>query len=248
MSQVLLLIDGDNIDESYTNVILEKALEYGKIFDVHCFADFVKRKQKWDVAYYECKTELHYIPGVSKQKGKADPNTSDIALTAFTVLKLVECPEIDVCIIVANDKDYVPLAKTIREKFHKKAVMFYTQANDKAIVSYDASEFLKLKAEEVKQPEPKLELPAPKQTAIILPAENDYCDANSLFILTKNVEGLLAEKGKALLSELGPKLKDDGINYSNLGTYLKKMFERYDFLNNLYELITGDKYDRVVRK
>ena len=235
MSKVILFIDGDNIDESYTQSIYENAQAFGEVYETHCFADFVKRKQRWYSAYTEYQMQLHYVPGSDKQKGKADPNTSDIALTALAMEKMYECGEIDVCIIAANDKDYIPLAKVVREKFHKKVVMFYTQQNDKAITSYDEAVLLK-------QDGVKAETEAEKETSrYYLRALRVVLDCLDEQPKNNNNEILLADFGLAI--------KNRGIDYGTsrgaCGEFLKELFKRYPFLEKHYVLKLGDMRDRI---
>ncbi|MBD5632228.1 MAG: NYN domain-containing protein [Clostridia bacterium] len=234
MSKIILFVDGDNIDESYTQKIFEEAQDYGEVYEAHCFSDFLKRKQRWEEAYSQYKMQLHYIPGSEKQKGKPDPNTSDIAMTVLAIEKLYELPELETCIVVANDKDYIPLAKAVREKFHKKAVMFYTQQNDKAVNSYDEAVLLQEKEN------------AP---TAIKPAEDPEIYGVATFCdLLITIEDLFKNSNEVLLANLGPILKNDKhIHYDSLGDYLKKMFNYYSLLNDNYVLKLGDKRDRIER-
>lgn len=254
MSKVILFVDGDNIDESYTQSISESAKNFGEVYEAHCFSDFVKRKQRWESAYTEYKTQHHFIPGSEKQKGKADPNTSDIAMAVFVIEKMYECPELDVCIIVANDKDYIPLAKEIREKFHKQAVMFYTQQSDKAIKAYDKAVLLKADAEKEELPkeEPAAKtkpVAKPEPVAVPDPEPTVSIGANDFRIVFDCIEDQFAFGPEVLLAELGPVLKANGIKYGkkSLGKYLKELFEIYPMFKYAYTLILGDKKDRIVR-
>lgn len=199
--------------------------------------------------------QLHYIPSLDKQKGKPDPNTSDIALTAFAVQRMFECPEVDVCIVVANDKDYIPLAKFIRERLHKKAVMFYTQKNDRAILSYDEAVFLDDNVQETAEAvtvnidEPKSEPADPSSAKQTKTSTKDVYTFDAFSILVQFLGQECSYEEEALLAELGPILKAYGINYGkkSLGKYLTEMFVRYPVLSENYELILGDKKDRIKR-
>lgn len=233
MTKIIVFIDGDNIDESYTQKIFEEAQAYGEVYEAHCFSDFVKRKQRWEAAYSQYRMQLHYVPGSEKQKGKPDPNTSDIAMTVLAIEKLYEIPDLETCIIVANDKDYIPLAKAVREKFHKKAVMFYTQQNDKAVNSYDEAVLLQEKEN------------AP---AVVKPAEDPAIYNFEAFCeLIGCIDEQIKNNDKVLLANLGPKLKDKGIIYESLQNYLKEMFKRYPILEQHYVLKLSDKRDRIER-
>lgn len=253
MNKIILFVDADNINESYAQRIYEKALEFGDIYEAHCFGDFVRRKEKWEQAYYQYKMQLHYIPSLDKQKGKPDPNTADIALTAFAVQRMLECQEIDICILVANDKDYIPLAKVVREKLHKKAVMFYTQANDRAILSYDEAVYLEDNAQESNDAaaiscDKQNAEPAATQMNVVSKVKDIYnFDAFGLLLQFLRVECSYGEE--VFLADIGTILKGNGINYGkkSLGKYLTEMFVRYPILNENYELILGDKKDRIKR-
>lgn len=251
MKKVILFVDGDNIDESYTQDIFENAQKLGEVYEAHCFSDFVKRKQRWECAYTECKTQLHFIPGSEKQKGKADPNTSDIAMAVFVIEKMYECPELDVCIIVANDKDYIPLAKEVREKFHKEAVMFYTQQSDKAIKAYDNAVLLKSAAEreETVSKEASAEKSEPVAKPAPAPAPSASDTFKELLIVLNCIEEQFQYGSEVLLSELGPVLVAKGINYGkSLGKkYLKDLFESHPWVKDKYVLKLGDKKDRIER-
>lgn len=242
-----LFIDGDNIDESYTDCISEACKAFGEVYEAHCFSDFVQRKQRWETAYRKYGIELHYIPGSEKRRGKPDPNTSDIAMALYIAEKLYERPEIDVYIIVANDKDYIPLAKMIREKFRKKAIMFYNEENDSAVTSYDAtvllrkdcdSETLPLKTEAVKEVEP---------VKAITVAEDNQNYA-TLVKLMYCIEEQFEKQGDVLLAEFGPVLKPAGVVYGKyLGKFLSQMFDKYSILKEHYRLVLGDSQDRIER-
>lgn len=238
MDKLILLIDGDNITENYTKTIFDTAQTFGEVYEAHCFADFVKRKQSWYTAYTECKTQLHYIPASEKQKGRADPNTSDIALTAFAVERLYELPEIDVCIIAANDKDYIPLAKVIREKFHKKAVMLYTEQKDKAVVAFDQAILLR-----------NDDNGAGDDDNDAGDDDNDEQVKHSDdVVISACIETRMEGKEYVLLSALAKDVKNAGIAYGkSLGKYLEEMFDNFPWLSNHYVLKLGDKKDRVER-
>lgn len=235
--KTIILIDGDNINESYTFEILKEArnfIEENEQFEIHCFGDFVKRKQSWKQSYYEYGVQLHYIPSMDKQRGKPDPNTSDIALTGFAVKKLCENPDLHTCIIVANDKDYAPLAKIIMEEFHKKAIMFYSEPNDKAAVYYSGS--VLLKGADV------------HQQRVVCEEKTDAIEEPDFIKLSNCInEQFIKTPQQVLLSELGPILKDNGIKYKSLGKYLEDMFDKYSILKEQYTLILGDKKDRIER-
>lgn len=254
-NKIIIFVDGDNLDESYTQKIFDEASALGEVFEVHCFCDFVKRKQRWEEAYREYNMQLHYVPGMEKHKNKPDPNTSDIALTVYAVNKLHENPDIDTCVIVANDKDYIPLAKTIKEYFRKKVVMFYTEQDDKAVHSYDKAILLKDKPQtkaavaEVKIPEQK-EAPAKANEAVNAKAVFNQADVKLFKTIYDIIEKQLQITPEAaLLAEVGSTLKNNGINYGKkaCGKYLKEVFEKFPVLNEDYELILGDKKDRIVR-
>ena len=255
MEKLLILVDGDNIDETYTDRIFEKASEYGEIYEAHCFCDFVMKKKRWDRAYTKYMTSLHFIPGSDKKKGKPDPNTSDIALATFAVKKLYQSPEIDTCIIVSNDKDFIPLAKTIRADFHKKAVMFYSQQADKAIESYNSA--VCLLDDDSLDTEAVTDSSVKPDTAVVIkkdlvPQEVDYTDFKTCITLVNIIEELFDKYSHALLAEVSPRLTDNGIEYTTinkkLGNYLKKMFDKHSVLRDNYELKLGDKKDRIERK
>lgn len=252
MNKIILLVDADNINESYTQRIYEKALEFGEIYEAHCFGDFVSRKEKWEQAYYQYKMQLHYIPGmgVGKKKGQPDPNTADIALTAFAIQKMLQCQDIDICILVANDKDYIPLAKFVREQLHKKAVMFYTQQNDRAILSYDKSVYLD---DNVQENNDSVAISSDQQTpetasAIATPAVKDIYGYDVSCALSQLLVENCPYGKEVLLAELGPKLKENGIKYGkSLGKYLDKMFEKYPVLKENYDLNLGNSRDWIKR-
>ncbi len=242
--KILILIDGDNIDDSYVPTICKEAgsfMEEGDFYEIHCFGDFVKRKQSWKDACYVYGVQLHYVPGMERQKGKPDPNTSDIALTGFAVKKLYENPEIKTVIIVANDKDYAPLAKIIMEEHNKKAVMFYTQANDTAVSFYDKAVLLKSE-DKVAEP-PEVEKSDDNEQSF------EISDYRVFTTLTNCIEKLFEKNPqKVLLSELGPVLKEHNIRYGkSVGKYLTEMFEKFHILSKCYVLKLGDKKDRIER-
>lgn len=243
--KLLILIDGDNIDEIYTPKIVEESCRYvdeGEWCEWHCFGDFVKRKQSWRTAFYEYGVQLHYIPGMDKQKGKPDPNTSDIALTSFAVKKLCENPDLQICIIVANDKDYAPLAKVIMEEFHKKAIMFYTQQSDKAISCYN--EAVLLKSENLYN----LNTESDNKAIPVNPSEEATEKLIGLVYTANVLVELFKNSTTVLLSELGPILKDKRIKYGrSLGKYLEDMFNQFPILKQRYILKLGDKKDRIER-
>ncbi len=240
--KVLVIIDADNIDESYVPIIKDKAecyLNQDDLYEMHSFGDFVKRKQSWRDAYYKYGVQPHYIPGMDRQKGKPDPNTSDIALTAFVMKKLYEQPEIEVVIIVANDKDYAPLAKIIMEEHFKTAIMLYTQPNDSAAQYYSYSELLK-NSEPVK----KIIETATPQNDLHNTESNNF----NICKLIVCIEDLFKNNGCCLLAELGPILKENGFDYGkSLGGFLKNTFTQNHFLNEQYTLKLGDKKDRIER-
>lgn len=234
--KVLLFIDGDNLNENYTKAIVETAQTFGEVYEAHCFCDFVKKKQRWYVAYTEYKMQLHYIPSSENQKGKADPNTSDIALTAFAVERLYELPDVDVVIVAANDKDYIPLAKVVREKFHKKAVMLYTEQNDKAVVSYDQAILLRDEASSA-DPNEDVSNVGAQSTTTAYDVKIAYC-----------IETRMINNECVLLSVLAKDIKNAGIEYGkSLGKFLEDMFGNYPWLGEKYVLKLGDKKDRVER-
>ena len=238
--KVLILIDGDNIDENFVPAIYKEAgsyLQQDDIFEAHCFCDFLKKKQNWRTAFCEYGVQLHYIPGFDKQKGKPDPNTSDIALTAFAVKKLYENPELETVIVVANDKDYVPLAKVIMEEHNKRAVMFYTQANDTAVKCYTKAVLLKGESQETQKP---------KKAATSKASESSQSATESL--LVNCIEELFEVDDEVLLAELGPILKEKKIKYNSLGKYLEDMFDQFPALRKKYVLKLGNKRDRIERK
>ncbi|MDE7257344.1 MAG: NYN domain-containing protein [Clostridia bacterium] len=239
--KTLVLIDGDNIDESYVPAVCKETgayLDEGEFYEIHCFSDFVKRKQSWKDAYFIYGVQLHYIPGMEKQKGKPDPNTSDIALTGFAVKKLYEVPELENVIIVANDKDYAPLAKIIMEEHQKNAIMFYTQSNDTAANYYSKSILLNgtEKTEEVSKQEEAV-------------SDSGSSEFRTFITLTNCIEDLFNKNPqRVLLAELGPALKEKGLKYGkSVGKFLTEMFERYPVLNDEYVLRLSDKKDRIER-
>lgn len=255
INKTIIFVDGDNVDESYTQKIFDEAKAFGEVYEAHCFCDFVKRKQRWEEAYREYKMQLHYVPGMEKHKGKPDPNTSDIALTVYAVNKLHENPDIDTCIIAANDKDYIPLAKTVREYFRKKVVMFYTEQDDKAVSSYDEAILLKEKAPtKAKSAEVSLPKQNEEQVKASESAKTESLLDNADFKLFVTVLDSIENQFEitpeaALLAEIGPALKSKGINYGkkSLGKYLTEIFDRLPYLKDKYVLILGDKKDRIVR-
>lgn len=240
--KTIILIDGDNINENYTLNILKEAecyVEANEHFEIHCFGDFVKRKQSWRQAYYEYGVQLHYIPSTDKQKGKPDPNTSDIALTSFAVKKFCENPDLQVCIIVANDKDYAPLSKMIMEEFHKKTVMFYTQPNDTAAAYYSEAVLLKLE-------EPVSSKAKDNPSVKSVETEENDSSLNDFMLVMDCILEQFRNAKIVLLSELGPILKDKGIQYGrSLGKYLENLFSRFPVLKEKFILRLGDKKDRI---
>lgn len=242
--KTIILIDGDNIDESYTLEILKEAerfVEDDEHFEIHCFGDFVKRKQTWRQSCYEYGVQLHYVPGIDKQKGKPDPNTSDIALTGFAVKKLYEKPELQVFIIVANDKDYAPLAKIIMEEFDKTAVMFYTEPNDTASDYYNEAVLLKNDAA-------KIVMSENGQHAKSVAIEETNTDFDDCILVANLIREQFKNSKVVLLSELAPILKDNGIKYGkSAGKYLEELFNRFPVLKEHFVLKLGDKKDRIER-
>ncbi|MDE7380099.1 MAG: hypothetical protein K2N14_03505, partial [Clostridia bacterium] len=116
---------------------------------------------------------------------------------------------------------------------------FYNEQDDKAVVSYDGAVLLN-----AAQTKDKAEAQA--KTAASKKAKSEQQ------IIKDCIEKELGDGNETLLSSLGPKLKEDGIIYptgvGELGKYLKEKFDKYPKLFNVYELILGDKRDRVVRK
>lgn len=245
--RTLVLIDGDNIDDCYVPVICNEIcpayVEENEFYEMHSFGDFVKRKQSWKDACFVYGVQLHYIPGTDKQKGKPDPNTSDIALTGFAVKKLYEVPDLENVIIVANDKDYAPLAKIIMEEHQKKAIMFYTQENDTAKHYYSKAVLLK-SLEEKEEEKPVAAKPAKTEPVI-------GTEFKKFITLTNCIEELFNKNSqRVLLAELGPVLIDKGLKYdktSGVGKFLKEYFEKFPLLKEEYVLILGDKKDRIER-
>ena len=252
--KLLICIDGDNVDESYTSAICNEAKRFAESnepIEIHCFCDFLKRKQAWKTAYYEYGVQLHYIPGMEKHKKNApDPNTSDIALTAFAVKKLYENPELQTCIIVSNDKDYAPLAKMIMGEFHKKAVLFYSQTNDKATAFYSEAILLKEVLPDNETADKK-DVAVPVSDA--LSAATASKEANKIpFIdfltISACIEEQLQTTSTILLAELGPLLKSEGISYGkSLGKFLETVFNSYPVLKQQYKLKLGNKADSIER-
>ncbi|MDE5755965.1 MAG: NYN domain-containing protein [Clostridia bacterium] len=235
MTKVIILIDGDNLSGNCTNQIIQKAKKYGEIYETHCFANFLKRPN-WVSGYYENGMKLHFVPEIEKKKNGADPNTSDIELSVFAMKKLYECPEIDAFIIVADDKDYIPLAKAIREDFHKKAYLFYTQQGNRAPIAYDEAVVL---TNEIVQ-----EVEKPNEEVIVDRVKNDFLNA-TLAILKNRFEN--GEK-EVSLSVLGMDLKK--VNQKPNKKFLNKLqelFNEYPVLNESYRLIGGGEA-RIVKK
>lgn len=232
MLKNIIFVDSDNIDESYAPIIIKEAREFGEIYEAHCFGDFVKKNQSWKCAYYECNMQLHFIPGTKRSGDKPDPNTSDIALTILAMQKLNELSDIDSVIIVSNDKDYIPLAKEIREKFHKQAILFYTQKGNKAIDSYNQSVLLE---HEVNNQKEKSEIKKDSLDADLVEAVLEF--------LNKELEN---GKTQVLLSSLGTAIKDVKPK-KNFAKKMQEIFANSNQLNACYDLILDGK-DRVVRK
>lgn len=213
----LILIDGDNIEESCASKIQKEAERFvneGEFSEIHCFCDFPRRKQSWQEAYLCYGATLHMIPG-TKRQGESDPNTSDISLVLFAQKKLYESPDLQTVIVVANDKDYVALAKTIREDFHKTAVMFYTEPKDSAVDSFS--------------------------DAVFIGDDNKVAEA-----LTCCIENLFEKYPKRIfLNILDVALRKRGIycNGKPIEEFLADMFRRFPALSDRYELKKG----RIIR-
>ncbi len=241
----IILIDGDNICESYVPQIVkevgERYVEKGEYFEVHCFGDFVKRKQSWQQACYKYGVQLHYVPSIEKQKkNQPDPNTSDIALTGFAIKRLYEKPDLEVFIIVANDKDYVPLAKMLMEEFGKTAVIFYSEPNDTAAEYYNEAVLLKLENAIQSQPND-----TEKSSAKV---EKTDADIDNFIIVASSISKQFKDSNSkfVLLAELAPILKEQGIKYGkSIGKYLEKMFTKFPELKEYYTLKTGNSSDRI---
>lgn len=240
----IVLIDGDNINESYTPVIFkevgERYVESGEHFEVHCFCDFVKRKQSWQQSCYKYGVQLHYVPSIDKQKkSQPDPNTSDIALTGFTIKRLYEKPDLEVFVIVANDKDYVPLAKMIMEELGKRAVIFYSEPNDTASEYYNEAVLLKLENAIPSKPNDT-------QNQSANGGKTDSADFDCFITVASIISEQLKNSKCVLLAELAPVLKEKGIKYGkSIGKYLDGMFSKFPDLRKYYILKTGDKKDRI---
>ena len=245
--KLLMFIDGDNLNESNTERIFEEAKKLGEVLEAHCFGDFLKRKESWEDAYNKYGVQLHYIPGKSKRKGKPDPNTSDIALTVLAMKKLYANTDIDGVIIVANDKDYVPLAKEIREGFHKKAYMFYNEQDDGAVVSYDGAVLLSSAQSKEKAAKQSKALKIKENASLVVVNKKAESEQQTV---KECIEKGMNDEGEALLANLGTILQHSGISYpaGGLGDYLTGMFAKFPKVFNEYELILSDKRDRVVRK
>ncbi|MDE6275315.1 MAG: NYN domain-containing protein [Clostridia bacterium] len=234
MSKIIVLIDGDNLSGNCTNQIIQEAKRFGEIYELHCFADFLKRPN-WKSGYYECGMKLHFVPGIENKRSETDPNTSDIELSVFAMKKLYECPEIDAFIIVADDKDYIPLAKAIREDFHKKAYLFYTQQGNQATKAYDEAVILQQTVAKAKANEPI-------ESANIDKSERDFLN-KTVAVLNKCFSDGAKEVSLAVL---GTELK--GVKpKNNFQKKLKELITKYSVLNGSYILIGGSKA-RIVKK
>ncbi|MDE6605596.1 MAG: NYN domain-containing protein [Clostridia bacterium] len=234
MSRIIILIDGDNLSGNCTNQIIQEAQKLGEIYEIHCFANFLK-KPNWTSGYFNCGMKLHFVPEIERKRNGPDPNTSDIELTVFAMKKLFKCPEIDTFIIVADDKDYIPLAKTIREDFHKKSYLFYTQQGNRAAQAYDGAIILQNDTDKVTENKP---------------IENNNGDKSENVFFTRTLEFLdkYFENGAEYvsLSVLGMELKEVKPK-KHFQDKLKELFNNYSVLNESYRLIGGGEA-RIVKK
>lgn len=213
----LVLIDGDNIGESYVPAIFQEAKAFVSEEDrceIHCFGTPSGNKNSWKDAIYKYGVEYHYCPSTNRRAGKPDLNTCDIALTNIATEKLYENPELKTIIFVTNDKDYVPFATRIRSKFRKRALMFYTEQDDSAVEYYDDAVLLsKERAEKA--------------------------------ILISCIESLLEKHPQVFLNVLKFALKRRGVDYGEkaIKEYLGDMFQRFPTLQKKYVL----KSNRITR-
>lgn len=139
----LLLIDGDNIGESYVPVICHEAKAYmggNDVCETYYFHSSPQNLNREKLTY-GYGVQIIDCPVTSKKR-KTDLNTTDISLAVFLTEQLYECSDLKRVILVANDKDYVPLAARVRFKFRKTVIMFYTAPKDTATNYYDAAVLL----------------------------------------------------------------------------------------------------------
>ncbi|MCD8307883.1 MAG: NYN domain-containing protein [Clostridia bacterium] len=137
----ILLIDGDNISGALADSIYEAAKEYGRIKEIHLFANFKGADAEWSLAAYRHAMAIHHLPVIIAKK-----NITDIGLTIIAMEKLFEAPDIDVYIIASNDSDYMPLASEIRGHGKTAVNLYTTKDNIQQLAAYDTSRYVEKNA------------------------------------------------------------------------------------------------------
>jgi len=152
-TDVAVFIDFENIYISVRNKydanpnfehIMDKCVEYGRVTIARAYADWYRYPRVTN-ALYAHSVEPMYVPTYYYDRdegrtGRAIKNSVDIHLCIDVMKVLYSHPSIDTFVLVTGDRDFIPLANTIRQ-YGKKIVVIGVAGAAASHLAQSADEF-----------------------------------------------------------------------------------------------------------
>jgi len=131
-NNIIILIDGDNINPKWCENMFEIANEKGIIVQSRLYGDFSRKEmEKWkDKCNIYGIEPIHVWPIAGK-------NSTDIRITADGIEILLDRNSIDTFVVVSGDSDFMTLIMKLKNKGKKIIGMSgYSQSTSKSLQNY----------------------------------------------------------------------------------------------------------------
>ena len=225
-SNIVLLIDADNANAKYIDMVIKDLQERGNIYERLIFGDWKNTNlSSWDNAIL--KYALKQNQQNSYVKGK---NATDIAMVISAMELLYTRHNIDTFAIMSSDSDFTPLVQKLRQA-NKKTIgfvgnntsEFFIQACDEVVLLLNQNDKT---IKEVKQKSDDI-----AQTAHINHKEFDNNSKQKILLIIEQLMDKKCDGGFVSSSILGQELVKNNITAQNFG--FKTLRELLDTLPEL---------------
>ncbi len=221
--KIALLIDAENVSESYLAVIIKELHDYGSIVTRRVYGDWSSDNlKKWrNKAYEHAFNEVHISSNV---KGK---NSSDIGIV-INAMDILHSNDVDIFCLVSSDSDFTKLNLRLRES-NKYVVGMGEKSKSNGALTSSCNRFIYL--EDLMS---KYDIYYNREP---LSREELLADDNLLSIINRYIDNLMQKNEKVHLGELKSKI----INAEPDFTSQKYGYEKFaNFLKafNLWEFDT----------
>jgi uncharacterized protein (TIGR00288 family) len=222
-SNVVVLIDSENISAKYLKKIFESIAVYGRIAVKRIYADWTNNQSN---NWKELLQEYSLIP-IQQFNNVSFKNVSDFTLV-IDAMDLVHEDMFDCFCIVSSDSDFTRLAQRIREKGRFVIGLGENKASRSFINACNSFVFLDdKKVEEVKIAEKEnIKIERPDNTESVKINNSEELVATALSVLADNDGWVMLSKVVPYIKRIQPEFELSDMNVGKLSDYFdKKKYE-----------------------